>query len=371
MPKHTISLTDLIGILVIAGLIAGLAFPSIQASREAARRHACMGNLRQLGVALHQHHDIHKTLPGHKVGPGSENRKSAFTTLLPLIGYQSLYGEIEEQRWQRPWNRTKVDTQGRAVKDDNGQDVPGPYCTPIPLFLCPVDSAGLSKNANELGFNNYVFSHGDWITGQDEKFSRGPFVPENWLTFDDIVDGVSNTLAMSERSIAASRRKMPGVSDSAVQEYDGVDKTQGTIIIAENNVDPDDPEKPCIVRCYQNSNGDILNEPERLRIDRNRAGTRWADGQHFFTVLNTILPPNSSSCIVDSDDRKPLIIPPTSYHITGVNGLMLDGQVRFISNHIDYGGDYTGKKCVQEGQSPFGVWGAMGSIADTKPVEIK
>jgi len=371
MSKHTFTLTDLTGILIIIALITGLAFPSIQASREAARRHACMDKLRQLGVAIHQYHDTHETLPGHKVGPGSGNRISAFTALLPHIGHQSLYEEIAEQRWQVPWNRAKVDTQGQPIKDADGRDIPSPYCTPIPLFLCPADSAGLSKNADELGFNNYVFSHGDWITGQDETFSRGAFVPENRLTFDDILDGVSNTLAMSERSIAADRRKIPGVSDNTVWEYDGVDKTQGTIIITERDVDPEDAEKPCMVRCFQNSNSDILNEPEKLRIDRSRAGVRWADGQHFFTVFNTILPPNGPSCIVSTDDRKPLVAPPTSYHITGVNGLMLDGQVRFISNHIDYGGDFAGKKCVREGQSPFGVWGAMGSIADTKPVEVK
>jgi hypothetical protein len=50
---------------------------------------------------------------------------------------------------------------------------------------------------------------------------------------------------------------------------------------------------------------------------------------------------------------------------------MLDGQVRFISNNIDYGSDYTGKTCVKEGQSPFGIWGALGSITDTKPVHAE
>jgi hypothetical protein len=50
---------------------------------------------------------------------------------------------------------------------------------------------------------------------------------------------------------------------------------------------------------------------------------------------------------------------------------MLDGSVRFIFNTIDCGGDYADKKCVKEGPSPFGIWGALGNIADTKPIEIK
>jgi prepilin-type processing-associated H-X9-DG protein len=75
--------------------------------------------------------------------------------------------------------------------------------------------------------------------------------------------------------------------------------------------------------------------------------------------------------MLNTDDRKPLIAPPTSYHITGVNALMLDGRVRFISNKIDCGGDYANKKCVKEGPSPFGVWGAMGCIAGTAPIKVK
>jgi len=362
---RTFTLIDLLGVCVIIVLTAGLVFPSILASREAARRYACMDKLRQIGHAIHQYHGIHSSLPGHKVGPGSGKRISAFTALLPHLGYQSLYDEIAEQRWQVPWNRAKVDTDGKAVKDADGKDVPGPFCTPIPIFLCPEDSAGLTKQDNENGFNNYVFSHGDWITGQDETFSRGPFVPEHCLTFGDIVDGTANTLAMSERCIASSKRKLQS-NQATVQEYDVTETTQGNIVIAENDKDIEEPEKPSIALCFQKSTGGMLNEPEKLRIDRNRAGTRWADGQHFFTVTNTILPPNGVSCILSDDDRKPLLAPPTSYHITGVNGLMLDGHVQFIFNRIDCGGDYEGKKCVKEGRSPFGVWGAMGSIADTR-----
>jgi len=329
-----------------------------------------MDKLRQIGTAIHQYHDVHAALPGHKVGPGSGNRISAFTHLLPHIGYQSLYNEIDEQRWKVPWERKKFDAQDKAIKDANGQDVPGSYCTSIPLFLCPEDSAGQTKNTNELGFNNYVFSHGDWITGQDEKFSRGAFVPETKLTFDDIVDGMSNTLAMSERAIASSKYK-PLDTSGKTREYDGIAKTQGNIVIAKEDADTEESEKPSIVKCFQKADSDLLNEPEKSQIDRNRAGTRWADGQHFFTTMSTILPPNGASCLLSDDDRKPIIAPATSYHITGVNVLMLDGQTRFIVNNIDCGGDYANKKCVKEGQSPFGVWGAMGNIADTKSVDVK
>jgi prepilin-type processing-associated H-X9-DG protein len=356
---------DLISIIVIILLLMGFLIPSVLASREVSRRSACMNKLRQIGTAMQQYHEKHESLPGHKVGPGSGNRISAFTLLLPHLGYQGLYDDIVEQKWQSPSKKEKVDAQGRSVKGADGKDLPSPYCKEIPVFLCPADSARSSKNVMDIGFNNYVVSHGDWITNQNERFTRGPFVPGNKLTFKDITDGLSNTLAMSERSIASSKRKQPdgaGKTKSTVKESDVIDRTQGNIIIAREDADTEDREKPSIVLCFQKSSGDILINPETLRLNRNRAGTRWSDGLHVYTTMNTILPPNGASCMLNDDDQRPLIAPPSSYHITGVNVLMLDGRVRFVSNNIDCGGDYASKRCVKEGASPFGVWGAMGCI---------
>jgi hypothetical protein len=117
--------------------------------------------------------------------------------------------------------------------------------------------------------------------------------------------------------------------------------------------------------------GMFIGDENIPKINREWSGGRWADEQHFFTITNTIMPPNGASCATRINDQSPLLAPPISYHLTGVNALMLDGQVRFLSDNIDYGNDYTGKRCVKEGQSPFGVFGALGSIADIKKVDAE
>ncbi len=373
MKSKAFSLVDLVAAIVIVTLVGCLIFPTIQASRETARRHACMNNLRQIGVAMQLYHDTFQTLPGHKVGPGARNRKSAFTFLLPQLGHQAVYDEIVEQKWQMPWRRDKADEKGKTLKANDGKNVPSPYCTTIPVFLCPEDTAFLSKKDDELAYTNFVVSHGDWITGQNETFTRGPFVPDHWLTLEDIVDGVTNTIAMSERAIASSKFKHIVNGEEMVREYDGTTKTQGSIIVTKEGGDSDDPEKPAFASCFQRAGGNAITDPDKFEIDRNRAGTRWGDGQHFFTVTNTILPPNAASCMLNADDKQPIIAPPTSYHVGGVNVLMLDSHTKFVSNNIDHGGDFSNKKCVKEGPSPFGAWGAMGNIVDTKIVvdEIK
>ena len=249
----------------------------------------------------------------------------------------------------------------------------------IPEFLCPTDSVGFDRVPFMLGYNNYVFSHGDWIAGQDEKFSRGVFTPDVRITLDSVVDGASNTLAMSERCIGPERDPLLtsptlAASDAKPRVREVVEQisVKGGVRLDMKEAVSEDLEKQDVGVCWKTAVGEyFIGEENITRVNRKWAGTRWADGMHFFTATNTIMPPNGPSCAARTNDQSPLLAPPTSYHVTGVNGLMLDGQVRFIVNKIDCGGDYAGKKCVKEGQSPFGIWGAMGSIADTKSVEVK
>jgi hypothetical protein len=71
------------------------------------------------------------------------------------------------------------------------------------------------------------------------------------------------------------------------------------------------------------------------------------------------------------------IISATSYHRGGVNGLIGDGAVRFISDNINYFSAGTDMSTIQAGNpaevtgaSPFGVWGALGSIDGGEVTEI-
>lgn len=372
MRKNGFTLIDLIGVLVICILIAGLVFPTIQASREAARRSACANQLKRLGLALKQYHEVYNVLPSHKFGPGAGNRISAFTMLLPYLGHETVFNEIAEAKWQVAWRKEKVDDKGKSVLDAEEKQIPGPYCTMISEFLCPTDSNGFERVTFILGYNNYVFSHGDWIAGQNEKFSRGAFISGVWISLDDVVDGASNTLAMSERCVCPERDhqiyspEIRGVKDVGIQEVPEKVSTKGGVRLDMKEAISENLEKQDVSSCLKTAEGDYFVGDENLnRINRGWAGGRWADGMHMFTATNTIMPPNGPSCAMSGNDQSPLLAPPTSYHTTGVNALMLDGQVRYVSNNIDCAGDYTNKKCVKTGQSPFGIWGALGSIADS------
>jgi len=89
-------------------------------------------------------------------------------------------------------------------------------------------------------------------------------------------------------------------------------------------------------------------------------GIRFGNGRGPISAFSTVLPPNSPSWTPNHGNAGFLLMSATSGHPGGVNGLFFDGAVRFVSETIDTG-DLT-QPSVLYGPSPYGVWGAMGSI---------
>jgi prepilin-type N-terminal cleavage/methylation domain-containing protein/prepilin-type processing-associated H-X9-DG protein len=347
------TLVELLVVIAIIGILVGLLLPAVQAAREAARRMSCSNNMKQLGLALHNYESALKSLP---IGgffhwePQSHvlNRFSGFVGMLPYIEQGPLFDTIGTNNGRLASNVPDAypNGPGRFPWDGNYQ----PYKTVIPALQCPSDR--YKKEDWEVGPSNYMFSRGDttwdhnpdWA-GNGGRGRRGMFGGRNYYVgFNDVLDGLSNTIAMSERVVARD-------GNSKLVRDGGTALDLGGYF---RNDNPGDCISPARVQggLYVGNVG-------------NWGGRRWTDGAPAFTGHTTILGPNKGSCTQGGWDGEDGIYEPSSRHTGGVTVVYGDGSVRFVSNNVDTGNiSRRPPDHPNEGdkRSPYGVWGAMGSI---------
>lgn len=343
--RRGFTLVELLVVIAIIGVLIALLLPAVQQAREAARRMQCSNQLKQLGLSLHNYHDTYGTFPPRKQGtngPSESTRRahnygrvSAFVPLLPYYEQAAMYDQIVAGDANNP-PYGPASWQSWTVWD-----------IPPGMLHCP---SATSKNP-QANSTNYMFSVGDQINNnRDATTLRGVFANTLGLGFKDIIDGSSNTIAMSERLVTnyglGSQTGNIEVQHGTATGYSGLATNPG--------------------QCVASANGKYYNNASSIK---GRTGYRWTDGQVEKVGFTTVLPPNAPSCIDGADtngDGQHTIMPPTSNHPGGVMGMFCDGSVTFISNTVDTGN--LANPSVTTGISPYGVWGAMGSKDGGEPI---
>ncbi|KAA1257920.1 hypothetical protein LF1_04100 [Rubripirellula obstinata] len=417
------TLVELLVVIAIIGVLVGLLLPAVQAAREAARRMSCSNNFKQIGLAIHNYHSAYNSLPIHGGGTGmdpatanwfddtvrtSQSELSFLVGLLPFIEAQAL--------WEQISNPMNNDLQGNippaataplpfpAMGPVPGYSVIGamdlssdyiPWRTEIQAFRCPSDPGsglpgwGRTNYAASMGDSNFpTLTHGplnNQLTTTGTQGSnrainhragaRGFFTVRQRMRFRDILDGLSNTIAAGEIATDLGdrdNRTMPATGGGQATTCNhAMSITMLPIAARAGARDWIDPLRPQFWRDTTPIGGAAFGR-----------GYRWANKAPCFSMVNTILPPNSECVLggtgIDSDG----IVPPSSRHQGGVHVLMGDGAIKFITDSIEAGNSSAspvaespaigGPYCngaAPGSRSPYGLWGSLGSRASKEVIQ--
>ena len=286
-------------VIAIIGILIAILIPAVQMAREAARRGACLNNLRQIGLGLASYEGVHRAYP-YGVGGGSPPGFLPRWSRIPNC-YRSSSSE---------WSSI------RSISAGSPGAPPRLWCpqldrtaTGLAVFLCPSDVGTIADREGDA-CNNYRARGTKPINMIDDTVkitgvNDGAFWFESAVTIAAIRDGTNATAVFSERCLGNSAQPDP-LGD--VYEV-----------------------SPTLSVCEETSLATCAPDTHSLEW----SGQRWSDGNAFYTRYHHYLTPMKPSCttgIADTDGE--LAETATSRHPGGVNLLTADGSVRFIKSSI-------------------------------------
>ena len=298
--RRAFTLIELLVVIAIIAILIGLLLPAVQKVREAAARLQCSNNLKQLGLAYHNYHDVNGFIPPARVtGPAPKlgittNADHGFAIfLLPFVEQDNLYKlyNFNEDARATPTNGSP-NTRNHIV-----------VTTRLKVMECPsTPGQKAMTNLNASGYRNFTFAPGDY----------GPLSGVRPALAPAFINAVGNYRGVVD--IFPALHTIPAISDG----------TSNTILLTE------DAGRPNV---YRSGRLDPVASAEPYSGSgpfANGAGwanplNQWAiDGYDFTGTVQ------GGGCFLNcsNDDET------YSFHSGGVNFVFCDGSVRFVKQSV-------------------------------------
>ncbi|MHC2066802.1 DUF1559 family PulG-like putative transporter [Bremerella sp. T1] len=216
--RRGFTLVELLVVIAIIGVLIALLLPAVQQAREAARRMQCSNNLKQIGLSLHNYHDVHLVFPPGWVGNGTNwssntgsnkycnsngaNHGAPWTVLiLPFLELANLHDTFDFT----------------ATFSSNSNDTPapnGPKQVRVDAYQCPTDPAGsffpLHLDYRGISGGGTDTNDGYCISSNLRTFHRnGMFSGNTAVKFRDVIDGTTQTMMIGESRYFQSQTELP------------------------------------------------------------------------------------------------------------------------------------------------------------------
>ncbi|TWT49622.1 PEP-CTERM motif protein [Rubripirellula amarantea] len=285
------TLIELLVVIAIIGILIGLLLPGVQAAREAARRMSCSNNLKQVGLAMHNYNNVHRKLPPSALGVrvGGTNREpiqqgglTAFVSILPFLEQSSLFEQF--------------DLTSDAWSPQN--EVPASKTPEV--YLCPSMSFP-NVGGSPDGYSSYAVSTGT------KKY-------RNQIHDGAIVDAMN--VFRNERVTAGLPDDSSWLSWVTVDDISNADGTTNTLLAGEFGVQV--RETSSLPFPYPGSGGE--------------SAGKWALSYPYHSTASTFGKFNATEIsLFDIPSYESFRGP----HISGVQFVLSDGGVRFLTESVD------------------------------------
>ncbi|HVJ66455.1 MAG TPA: DUF1559 domain-containing protein [Caulifigura sp.] len=343
------TLIELLVVIAIIAILIALLLPAVQQAREAARRTQCRNNLKQLGLALHNYHSSANRFPCANFTSWSDGSgyrcAGVIALLLPYFDQAPIYNQLDfnlRMLDQAP-NNTLKNTKLEAVKCPSDSPFPGTEPGVNYVFSAGPSLFMISPSGGGVGG-----PPGTQIAFQDQI---GMFNMKRSINFRDLKDGTSNCIAASEALVGDNFANKFSGQINATTMRNPTDLVRAVPFSAgiTNTFSPkaalDQYGVDCRAAVAAPSSANHLSTPHR----------EWINGQPAQTIFNTLNNPNSPNpdcheCVNCSWYDSRGVWTARSNHTGGVNTLMGDGSVKFVSENID-NNTWQAAGGIQDGQT--------------------